>query len=38
MQQASTPHFDNKGLVQASFERWKTGAGGPFELLVVCNN
>jgi uncharacterized protein len=24
----------NKALVQASFERWKTGTGGPFELLA----
>jgi uncharacterized protein len=24
----------NKALVQASFERWKAGAGSPFELLV----
>jgi uncharacterized protein len=34
MQHASAPHFDNKGLVQASFERWKIGTGGPFELLA----
>jgi len=24
----------NKGLVRASFERWKNGTGGPFELLA----
>jgi uncharacterized protein len=24
----------NKALVQASFERWKSGTGGPFELLA----
>jgi ketosteroid isomerase-like protein len=24
----------NKALVQASFERWKIGTGGPFELLA----
>jgi ketosteroid isomerase-like protein len=25
----------NKALVQASFDRWKNGTGGPFELLAV---
>jgi ketosteroid isomerase-like protein len=25
---------DNKALVQASFDRWKSGTGGPFELLA----
>jgi len=30
----SAAHFDNKALVQASFERWKIGTGGPFELLA----
>ena len=25
----------NKALVQASFERWKNGTGGPFELLAA---
>jgi uncharacterized protein len=24
----------NKALVQASFDRWKNGTGGPFELLT----
>ena len=24
----------NKALVQASFDRWKSGTGGPFELLA----
>ncbi|ABS27542.1 ketosteroid isomerase-related protein-like protein [Anaeromyxobacter sp. Fw109-5] len=24
----------NRSLVQASFDRWKNGAGGPFELLA----
>ena len=24
----------NKSLVQASFDRWKSGTGGPFELLA----
>jgi len=24
----------NKALVQASFDRWKSGTGGPFELLI----
>jgi ketosteroid isomerase-like protein len=34
MAQASIPQPDNKALVQASFERWKNGTGGPFELLA----
>lgn len=34
MEQASAAEFDNKALVQASFERWKNGTGGPFELLA----
>ena len=34
MEQASAPELDNKALVQASFERWKNGTGGPFELLA----
>jgi ketosteroid isomerase-like protein len=34
MEQASAPQTDNKALVQASFERWKDGTGGPFELLA----
>jgi uncharacterized protein len=25
---------NNKALVQASFDRWKSGTGGPFELLA----
>jgi uncharacterized protein len=25
----------NKAAVQASFERWKSGTGGPFELLAA---
>ena len=25
---------NNKALVQASFDRWKNGTGGPFELLA----
>ena len=25
---------DNKALVQASFNRWRNGTGGPFELLA----
>jgi uncharacterized protein len=25
----------NKAVVQASFERWKSGTGGPFELLAA---
>jgi uncharacterized protein len=24
----------NKAIVQASFDRWKSGTGGPFELLA----
>jgi uncharacterized protein len=34
MEQASAPQVSNKALVQASFERWKNGTGGPFELLA----
>jgi len=34
MKQALSPEIDNKALVQASFERWKNGTGGPFELLA----
>lgn len=34
MEQASVPEFDNKALVRASFERWRSGTGGPFELLA----
>lgn len=34
MEQASSPQLDNKALVHASFERWRNGTGGPFELLA----
>jgi ketosteroid isomerase-like protein len=34
MEQASSPQLYNKALVQASFERWENGTGGPFELLA----
>ena len=34
MAQASASQPDNKALVQASFERWESGTGGPFELLA----
>ena len=33
MARASTQH-KNKAIVQASFDRWKSGTGDPFELLV----
>jgi ketosteroid isomerase-like protein len=29
-----TKENDNKALVQESFNRWRNGTGGPFELLV----
>ncbi len=29
-----TKEDSNKVLVQASFDRWKSGTGGPFELLA----
>jgi uncharacterized protein len=29
-----TKEDSNKALVQASFDRWKIGTGGPFELLA----
>jgi ketosteroid isomerase-like protein len=29
-----TKEETNKSLVQASFDRWKSGSGGPFELLA----
>jgi uncharacterized protein len=29
-----TKEDTNKALVQASFDRWKCGTGGPFELLA----
>lgn len=34
MEQASLIEIKNKSLVHASFERWKDGSGGPFELLA----
>lgn len=34
MAQASASQPGNKALVQASFERWESGTGGPFELLA----
>jgi uncharacterized protein len=34
MEQASSLQASNKALVQASFERWEHGTGGPFELLA----
>jgi uncharacterized protein len=30
-----TKEYSNKTLVQASFDRWKHGTGGPFELLAT---
>src|ERR1700704_7190850 len=30
-----TKEDSNKALVQASFDRWKSGTGGPFELLAA---
>jgi hypothetical protein len=30
-----TKEDSNKALVQASFDRWKNGTGGPFELLAT---
>jgi ketosteroid isomerase-like protein len=32
VERASASQLDNKSIVQASFERWKNGTGGPFEL------
>jgi len=33
---ASEPKTDvNKQLIQASFDRWRAGTGGPFELLAA---
>ena len=29
-----TQAFSNKALVQASFDRWRNGAGSPFDLLA----
>ena len=34
MEEASATPLDNKALVRATFERWKNGTGGPFELLA----
>src|SRR5579863_426397 len=34
MAQPSAVPLENKSLVQASFERWANGTGGPFELLA----
>lgn len=34
MAQGPVPQYDNKALVQASFDRWRDGTGSPFELLV----
>ena len=33
MAQDSTIQDSNKAIVRASFERWRSGTGGPFELL-----
>jgi len=33
-----TKEDSNKVLVQASFDRWKSGTGGPFELLALMQN
>jgi ketosteroid isomerase-like protein len=30
-----TKEDSNKALVQTSFDRWKSGTGGPFELLAA---
>jgi ketosteroid isomerase-like protein len=32
--QHATVQESNKAIVQASFERWRNGTGGPFELLL----
>jgi ketosteroid isomerase-like protein len=34
MAEASVPKYDNTALVEASFERWRSGTGSPFELLA----
>jgi ketosteroid isomerase-like protein len=34
MAQESNIQSRNKALVQASFDRWRNGTGGPFELLA----
>jgi len=33
MAQGPAAQQDNKAIVQASFDRWRSGTGGPFELL-----
>jgi len=30
-----TKEDSNKSLVQASFDHWKNGSGGPFEVLAL---
>lgn len=35
MANPSSPRDANKALVQASCDRWRAGAGGPFELLAL---
>ena len=35
MARAFSTEDSNKALVQASFDRWKTGTGSPFELLAA---
>lgn len=34
MANASSQPEENKALVQASFEQWRAGTGGPFDLLA----
>lgn len=34
MSQDSSTQDTNKAIVQASIDRWKSGTGGPFELLA----
>jgi uncharacterized protein len=34
MAENSTTQDSNKALVRASFDRWRSGTGSPFELLV----
>jgi uncharacterized protein len=34
MAQDSIAQNNNKALVEASFDRWRSGTGGPFELLA----
>jgi uncharacterized protein len=35
MAQDATIEDRNKSIVRASFERWRSGTGGPFELLAA---